>query len=145
MIPHFRKALLIGSAVALLAGCAGAQYRDPYYRGPQRDGYYARGGDLVSRVVSDLDRARSYARVDHHERGHFDNARRDLLVFQDHYARGKFDKDRLDGAIDNIHHLIDSDQVNPRDRQMLSRDINALRDYRASRGAYGSGYRGYRY
>lgn len=91
------------------------------------------------KALSDLDRARSH--VDHHERGHFDNARRDLLIFQDHYSRGKFDKDRLDGAIDNIHHLVDSNRLSPRDRQILARDMDALRDFRASRGAY----RGFRY
>ncbi len=140
MTRNIGKALLLTSAVALLAGCAGAQYRDPYYRGPRPDGY-SRGG-LIGRVLSDLDSARSYARLDRHERGHFEHARRDLLVFQDHYARGRFDKDRLDGAIENIHHLVDSDQVHPRNRRLLARDVESLRDFRASRGGYRDGYRG---
>ncbi len=140
MKPLFRKVLLLSSSIALLAGCAGAQYRDPYYRGPRPGGYYPRG-DVIGRVLSDLDSARSYSRVDGHERKHFDQARRDLLVFQDHCARGRFDKDRLDGAIENLHHLADSDQLHPRERRLLARDVEALRDFRASRGAY----RGFRY
>jgi hypothetical protein len=137
---QFRKALLLASALAVLAGCAGAQYRAPYNRGG-----YSSSADLIGRVLSDLDRARSYARVDHHEREHFDQARRDLLIFRDHYYHGKFDKDRLDGAIDNLHHLVDADQVHPRDRQVLARDTEALRDFRASRGGYRDSYRGSRY
>jgi hypothetical protein len=139
MMPLFGRALLLSSSIALLAGCAGAQYRDPYYRGP-RPGSYSSGA-VIGRVLSDLDSARSYFRVDGHERRHFDQARRDLLIFQDRYARGRFDKGRLDGAIENIRHLANSDQVHPRERRLLARDVEALRDFRASRGAYrGFGY-----
>jgi hypothetical protein len=133
MTRNIGRALLLTSAVALLAGCAGAQYRDPYYRGPRQNG-------LIGRVLADLDSARSYARLNGYDRDHFDQARRDLLIFQDHYARGQFDKDRLDGAIENIHHLVDSNRVNPRDRRLLARDMEALRDFRASRGTYRGRY-----
>ena len=108
-------------------------YRDDdgyYQRGP-----YSRGYDAVDRALSDLERLRSYRWVDHHERDHFERARRDLLRFSENRARGRFDKDRLDGAIENMQHLANADQVHPRDRQVLRRDLAALRDYRA-RGGY---------
>ncbi len=132
------RRLIVAAAFGLLwTGSAGAQWR--YYdRGDldrQRTEPYARG-DAVDRALRDLDRARSYRFTDHHERKHFDQARKDLIRFQDNWARGKFDRGRLDGAIGNIQHLVNADRVHPRDREMLARDLNDLRELRARGGVY---------
>jgi hypothetical protein len=95
--------------------------------------------------MTDLDRARSYRRIDGHERRHFEQARRDLERFQANWYNGRWDNGRLDSAIGNIDHLVNSDQLSPRDREMLSRDLYALRDFRANRGYNRRGYGGYRY
>ncbi len=135
---HIIRNTMLG--VLAIAAAASAQYGpwrgdNPYYRGYDRGGY--RGGTpLIDRVLSDLDRGGASAWVDHHERKHFEQARRDLLRFEDNWSRGRFDKDRLDGAIDNIHHLVDSSQLHPAVRQALSRDMWELRDFRASGGGY---------
>ncbi len=139
----FGNLALGGACVLLLAAGANAQWRPydnddgygRYDRGPRSYGY-----DPVNRTLNDLDRvfARSY--TDNHERRHMENARRDLIRFQDRWARGRFDKDRLDSAIDNIHHLVNADQVDPRARQMLARDMDDLRAFRANRGY--NAYRG---
>ena len=39
-------------------------------------------------------------------------------------------------------HLVNADRVHPRDRDILSQDLSALREYRSSRGQYG-GYGDY--
>ncbi len=135
-----RHAVLVGAGVMLFTISACAQYRAPYPR-PYHGGP-ARSAGLIDRVLADLDRTRSYGFVDHHERKHFDQARKDLLRFRDHWYDGRFDKDRLDGAIANIDHLAYANQVHPRDRRILARDVEDLREFRAARGGYGAyGYR----
>lgn len=132
----FKPLLAIGCGVLLAATCASAQRG---YRDRDRDDRWEQRGqgrnDVVERALRDLDSVRSYAYVDHHERGHFERARRDLLRFQERWYRGDFDKSRLDGAIENLDHLVRSRQVDPNERRMLSRDLWALRDFRAQRGA----------
>ncbi len=142
----FTRQLLLAFAVMLMTAPAWAQGpwsrdrhdRDDYrYSDRYSDGYYGRNSaPLVGRVLADLDRARSYRFIDGHERKHLDQARKDLMRFESNWNRGRFDRDRLDGAIENIAHLVNSDQVHPRERQLLSRDMNALRSLRASRGEY---------
>ncbi len=126
----------------LLAGAAGLKAqdrdwdRDDDARWQRGNGYgygYDRG-DAVQRTLYDLDRAYSNSRTDHHERGKFEEARRNLMAFQDHWSRGDFDKGKLDEAIENVHHLADSHHLDPRDRRVLEQDLFALRDFRSNRG-----------
>ena len=118
---------------------------DPRQYGNDRSGYGRNQGSLIGRIMSDLDRAASNGRLDGHERKHFDEAARKLQDFDDRWAQGRFDTGKLDGAIDNLKHLADADRVNRRDRQMLARDVEELRQFRASRGRFANdGYEGYR-
>jgi hypothetical protein len=120
---------------------------DPYYR--NRDGYgddrysqqrpygYGRNDQsLIDRVMTDLNRAAEGARLDGHERRHFDEVAGNLQDFESRWARGKFDTGKLDKAIHNLEHLAEADRVRGRDRDMLARDLEALRQFRASRGRY---------
>jgi hypothetical protein len=137
---------LAASGALLLASCAGAQYgsyRNYPYRGggPYGDGYYDRGYDrgyrgfdVIDRALGDLDRVQDSAWRGGH-RGEFDQARKDLIRFRENSMRGRFDRDRLDGAIEHMNRLAGSDRIAPRARDLLSRDVYALRDFR-SRGAY---------
>lgn len=144
--------LMLGSLWAGGSLLSAQVYRDdPYYR-DGRDAYGQPGGyrdnrdyrdyrdrgraDTVNRVIEDLRRARSYDYVDHHERKHFEHAERELVKFQDRYYSGRFDRHHLDEAINDLHHLVNARQVNPRDRDLLARDLDMLRDFRA-RGSYG--------
>jgi hypothetical protein len=137
MRKHIPRALL-GLGLLLSASLASAQYRG---RGPDRDDYYRR--DVISRALDHVSNSWSYGRVDRHERAHFDQAQRDLRIFQDHWRQGRFDKDRLDGAIENIRDLADSHQVSPREWELLRRDMRDLREFRASRGGCERGFRPY--
>jgi hypothetical protein len=126
-------------------------YGDDRYR--DRDYGYENGGygrsmrnNVVGRVITDLDRSRSYRRVSDHDRKHYEKAREELQRFQSNWENGKFDTGRLDKAIDNLKDLAQSDRVDPRERQMFARDIEDLRAFRSNRG-YSDGYRnggGYR-
>jgi hypothetical protein len=141
-----RMLLLLGGGVLAAALGANAQYpyagARPYnaWQGRER-GERGRDAGLIDRVLRDLDRARSDREAERREHDRFDQARRNLLRFEDNWSRGRFDKDRLDGAIDDLHHLSNSNHLRGRDRDMLARDMQALRDFRASGGRY-EGYRG---
>jgi len=139
----YSTVVLIGFSL-LLGLAANAQRYDPYYRGGDRGygdryGYESRGS-LIGQVVSDLDRIGSNAWVDHHERDHFYEASRKLQEFEARWTQGNFDKGKLDKAIENIQHLANADQLRGRDRDILNRDLTALRQFRSTRG----GYRDYR-
>jgi hypothetical protein len=143
---HFLRTGLFGIGALWLAASAQAQYgrrpdgpytpngpynrNDPYYSGRSGPAYR---GDLIDRVLSDLDRARSYNR-EGRNRKEFEHARQDLLRFRENLARGRFDRGRLDSAIKNVDRLVNSRWLSPQEREMLSRDVYALRDFRSNRG-----------
>lgn len=126
----------------------GGYYNDDRYprqRGYGNDRYGSNPGSLIERVLSDINMAASNALLDGHEARHFDEAASKLQEFEGRWAQGKFDTGKLDKAIDNLRHLADADRVNPRDRDMLARDIDELRQFRSTRGGYSNyGYGGYR-
>ena len=125
-------------------------YRDPYYN-DRTGAAYGRGtygtagsGNVINRVLYNLDVAAANSRVDGHERGHFNKAQQELRNFQARWAQGQFDTGRLDKAVSAIQDLVNSDQVNSRDRSVLSNDLAALRQFRNSggqRGYYDPSYR----
>lgn len=122
------------------------RYGNGRYGGYQNDRYgRSSRNNVVSRVINNLERSRSYRRVNDHDRNHYEKARQELQRFQSSWANGKFDTGRLDKAIDNLKDLAQSDRVDPRERQLFARDIEDLRRFRAS-GGYSDGYRngGYR-
>jgi hypothetical protein len=162
---RFSIRLLIGFSF-LISLTANAQTwgQRPYY--PQRDDRYARqrgnypnqgryGNDgygygrnqdpMIGRVMGDLSRAAANARLDGHERKHFDEVAQNLQEFEVRWAQGKFDTGKLDKAIRNLEHLVDADRVRGRDRDMLARDVRDLRQFRSTRGRYSDyGYGDYR-
>lgn len=160
------RVLLFGSGLLALSVVANAQNggQGPYY-GDGRDRYsrprdyypdqgwygndrYSYGGNqdsLLRRVMADLNMVAAHARIDRHERKHFDEAARKLEEFEYRWARGKFDGGKLDKAIENLEHLADADQLRGRDRNILARDAQDLRQLRFTRGRYSNdGYGDYR-
>jgi hypothetical protein len=104
-----------------------------------RDRQYGQNQDyLIGRVMSDLNRAASRAYLDGHEQKHVDEVAGSLQDFQVRWSRGKFDTAKLDKAIHNLEHLGQADRVRGRDREILSRDLYDLRQFRATRGYYQS-------
>jgi hypothetical protein len=170
-VKRISRMLLFGSGVLVLSLTAHGQSRDPHYsqrddpyrngrngagyddgrysqqRGYPDQGRYGNGygqGSLVGRVLSDLDRAARNAYLDGHERKHFDEAARKLQEFEERWAQGRFDNGKLDKAIENLDHLANADRVSGRDREMLARDVQDLRQFRSTGGRYSNGYGDYR-
>lgn len=158
--------LVVGAA--LLMGTPGANAQifggdrdDSRYRDQRNgnDGYYRNDGysnngynnssrdnyprSIVDQVQADLSRAASNSYTDNHERAHFDQAQQSLQDFQVRWARGRFDKGPLDRAVTSLQHLVNSNQLNGRDRSILADDLNALRQFRSSGGQYGYRQNGY--
>jgi hypothetical protein len=107
--------------VSLAAAAAGADYGN------------ARA--LVNRTVTDLRRSADIPRKDNDQRKRVENADRRLSDFDRHLRKGKFDKDKLDGAIEDVKHVIDHNTLSPEDRDALSADLRDLRELRSRRGA----------
>jgi len=140
--------VLVGCGALLSSTLGWAQYgpndryygNDPYYRGnPSYNGPYGDIG-LIDRVLADLQRTRGYG-YGRHDWKHAEHAREDLERFRVNWSRGRFDRDRLDRGIGNIQRLVDDRWLNPRDREILSRDLFALRDFRANRDYAPRGWR----
>ena len=50
--------------------------------------------------------------------------------------QGKFDKGKIHEAIEELDHLVKADRVSWRDREILARDREDLRQLSSSRGRY---------
>lgn len=136
------------SSVAFAQGYGGYRndpyYRDdPYYRGGRysdryRDGYGNRdpygSPRIIDRVRADLERGASSTYYANHQRGRFEHAMRELNRFEDRWRQGKFDKGRLDEVIEDLANLSRARDLDPRMRDIMARDANDLRVFRANRG-----------
>jgi len=139
--------ILFGCGVLALGLPASAQNwnRDPYNLQRGREDFGRNQQFVVDRVLTDLNRTAGNFRLDGRERKHLDEVGRSLQEFQVRAARGKFDTGKLDRAISNLDRLARADRISGRDRDMLFRDLQDLRQFRATRGGfppnYGSGWR----
>lgn len=116
-------------ASTLLAASAFGQYDRPY---GDRD-YARRDRGLFDHARMDLDRASAYAYASKADRKRFDEARGRLYEFQIRFDQGNYDKHYLDGAIDRIQHVVESNSLDPRDRGALADDLRRMKDYREFR------------
>ena len=139
---HSVLTLMMGAM--LLGGvAANAQYRSD---GPgYRDGY-AREGNVIGRVMGDVDLAARNSYFDRREQQRLWHAREDLQRFDERWRRGQWDQGRLDSAISNLSRVADNGRGDFRERRMLLNDANLLREFRSNRGRYarvpyGNGYR----
>jgi hypothetical protein len=129
-------------APMLLAFSAFGQYDRPY---GDRD-YARQDRGVFDRARMDLDRASAYAYASHADRKRFDEARGKLFNFESRFDQGRYDRHELDGAIDRIQHVVNSNSLDPRDRGALADDLRRMRDYREFRNHHGerefdNGYR----
>jgi len=91
---------------------------------------YARARDLVTRVQDDLQRAADFTRNNEKERVRYQNAQHHLSEFDRSLRRDHFDKDKLDGAIDDLKHVVQNNTLESRDRDRLASDLSDLRTLR---------------
>jgi len=142
MIRHSVLTLTLG-AILMGGVAANAQYRD---NGPgYRDGY-SRGGNVIGRVMSDVDLAARNSYLDRREQQRLWRVRDDLQRFDERWRRGQWDQGRLDSAISNLSRVADNGRMDFQARRMILNDANMLREFRSSRSRnngfqYGYGYR----
>jgi hypothetical protein len=105
-------------------------------------GYGYSNAAVVDRTLSNLRRIASRNRVDSHERNHFERAAYHLERFRAEYSRDRrFNRDRLNDAIEHLDDLAKADQIHPRDREVLYRDLRDLRNFRSGGSGGFFGYR----
>jgi hypothetical protein len=125
---------------SMLAVSAFGQYDRPY---GDRD-YARQDRGMFDKARMDLEHASAYLYASPADRKRFDEARGKLFDFEIRFDQGRYDKHELDGAIDRIQHVVNSNSLDPRDRGALSDDLRRMRDYREfrnHRGEYEYGYR----
>ena len=134
------------AAAVLISSTAMAQYpRDGRYyrdsdRGYDRDyGYERRDGgfNVIRAVERDLERAASRGYLGGRERERIDRALRNLSDFDRELSRGRFDRHALDKAIERVDDVVRHSALDYRERNLLIADVNRLREFRATGGAYG--------
>jgi len=113
---------------------------DPYYRNgnPNQQRGYGNQTNVVRRALDDLNRAAASVRFDNRDRRSFNDAANNLQQFDERLATGRFDTGKLDRAIRSLDGLVRSRWMRNQDRDMLARDVAELRQFRATRGAYGN-------
>ena len=132
---------LSGFAITGLLAAAGIAQAQ-YYPGPygERDRYAERGryydrddsrfrGDLFSRLRADLERAEAGSYWNGSDRRRFAKVREELNEFQ-----RSGNKHELNDTISALQHVVDSNRLQYRDRDLLSQDLYMLRDFRARNG-----------
>ncbi len=115
-------------ALACLATSAIGQdwyhQRDERFRGEQWR------GRVFEHVRSDLDHIGSAAWASGKERTRLDRTKQELVELQAKLEHGRYDEHELNDVIDSLVKSSNDERLSRRDRDVLSDDLNRLRDYR---------------
>jgi len=99
--------------------------REERYRDEQRWRHH-----VFEDVRSDLDHIWSAARAKDKERHRLDKTKEELTELQAKLDRGHFDEGELNDVIDHLRKSANDEHLAPRDRDVLTDDLNRLMDYR---------------
>ena len=134
-----RQLPILAMASLLAAGAtAYAQYPGPYgdrggYYGERAPSYnrggYGNPGDLFGRVRADIERAEANSNWNGGDRHRFNKVREELGEFQRSGKRGE-----LNDTISALQHVVNTNRLVYRDRDVLARDLYELRDFRGRNG-----------
>lgn len=80
-------------------------------------------------VRSDLDHVWSARRAADKERNRLERTKQELTELQAKLDQGRFDNGTLNDVIDSIRKSSNDQRLAPRDREVLSDDLNRLKDY----------------
>ncbi len=80
-------------------------------------------------VRTDLDHIWSARRAAERERNRLERTKQELTELQDKLDHGRFDNGILNDVIDSIAKSANDERLSPRDRAVLSDDLNRLKDY----------------
>jgi hypothetical protein len=93
---------------------------------------WVRARRLISRTQNDVQQAASFAAGgSKSDREHYDAALKHLSDFDRDLTRSRFNKGRLDDSIGDVQRILDHNTLNARGRNLLQRDVVALRRLRA--------------
>ena len=122
---HTKAAGLILTACLSLHVAAQDWYhdRDTRYQGRQWR------SQVFLQVRSDLDHVWSANRASDKERTRLERTKQELTELQAKLDQGRFDNGTLNDVIDSIRKSANDDRLAPRDRAVLSDDLNRLKDY----------------
>lgn len=98
--------------------------RDARFRGEQWRGH------VFEHVRADLDHIGSAIWASGKERNRLERTRQELAELQGKLEYGRYDGGELNDVIDSLRKSANDDRLAPRDREILSEDLNRLRDYR---------------
>ena len=118
------------TAVLLLASVTSIAYSQDWYH--DREARYQGDqwrGQIFSEVRSDLDHIWSARGASEKENARLDKTKEELSKMQADLDQGRFDNGLLNDVIDSIKKSADDQRLSPRDRDVLSDDLNRLHDY----------------
>ncbi len=117
-------------ATAFLASSAFGQDwyhdRDNRFHGDQWRGH------VFTEVRNDLEHIWSANRAAERERRRLDRTKEELTELQAKLDRGRFDNGILNDVIDSIRKSSNDERLAPRDRDVLTDDLNRLKDYQVN-------------
>lgn len=97
--------------------------RDEHYRGDEWRAH------VFSYVREDLEHIRSARHASEKENARLDRTRNELGKMQDDLDQGRFDNGLLNDVIDSLRKSANDQRLSPRDRDVLSDDVNRLHEY----------------
>ena len=120
------------TAVLILASVTSIAYSQDWYH--DREARYQ--GDqwraqIFAEVRSDLDHIWSARGASEKENARLDRTKEELTKMQADLDQGRFDNGLLNDVIDSIKKSANDERLAPRDRDVLSDDLNRLHDYQA--------------
>jgi hypothetical protein len=108
---------------------------DRYHREDRGEGYWA--GHLFDRVRADIDHIQAMTPVFSTDEFRLARAKQELSELQRSAAAGKFDGDRdLDDVISALQRVVSDNRMPARDRDLLSDDLNRLREFKEHHERY---------
>jgi hypothetical protein len=93
---------------------------------------------FFARIREDLDHATSGAFPFNGDRARLQRTQMDLDELQQKLARGYYDERELDRTMASLQAVVQGNRLAPRDRDMLTDDLNRMRDFRARHDQYGA-------
>jgi len=121
---------LIMTAVLILASVTSIAFAQDWYH--DRDERY-RGdqwrAQVFSHVRQDLEHIWSARNASEKENRRLDRTKEELTKMQADLDQGRFDNGLLNDVIDSLRKSANDQRLSPRDRDVLSDDVNRLHDY----------------
>ena len=137
MKSFLRGSLAVGSLLAFCFGVAAVAQDDWYH---ERETYYhgehwkAR---MFDRIRDDVDHVQSTTFPASHDEFRLVKVKQELGELQNKMADGAYDQPELDEVIHTLQRVVESNKLSDRDRDMLTEDLNHLRDYREHHEGWG--------